>query len=107
MATTGHESETVTVDGLKAMQQEYKSTYDTLVTLNSAPTSTTLTYTHNGNTYQFKIGDEVRVPDAENSEDGTNGYVYYKLYDIQNGTGFHGRDAGARGPLLGRADPAQ
>ena len=82
MATTGKELEAVQVQGLKAALQEYKSQFDSLVTLNSAPTSSTLTYTHNGKTYQFKVGDEVRVPDAENASEGANGYVYYKLYDL-------------------------
>ena len=55
-------------------------------TLSQAPGSDTLTYTIGEGTeavaYPFKIGDEVRVPDAENAEEGTNGFVYYKLYDI-------------------------
>ena len=84
--TQGHEKEAVNVEDLKATMQEYKSKFDTLVTMSEAPTSSTLTYTHNGKTYPFKIGDEVRVPDADNASEGANGYVDYKLYDSQNGT---------------------
>ena len=82
MSTTGHESEVITVAGAKAMQQDYKSRFDTLITLPSAPTSSTLTYTHNSKTFNFKVGDEVRVLDSEQASEGSNGYVYYKLYDI-------------------------
>lgn len=80
----------------------------TLVTLQSAPTSSTLTYTvgtgQDGKTYAFKIGDEVRVPDAENASEGANGYVYYKLYDIQNGTAYWdlGGSGGSGGGALGK-----
>ena len=86
-STQGHEKEVINVEDLKASLQEYKSKFDTQITLQQAPTSSTLTYTHNNKTYPFKIGDEVRVADSENAEEGTNGFVYYKLYDIveQNG----------------------
>jgi len=102
--TQGHENEAVNVSGLKAAMQEYKSKFDTLVTMSEAPTSSTLTYTHNGKTYPFKIGDEVRVPDAENASEGANGYVYYKLYDIQNGTAYWdlGGSGGSGGGALGK-----
>jgi len=50
-------------------------------TLSSAPTEATLTYMIGTETHNFKIGDEARVAD---SASGT-GYVYYKLYDINNG----------------------
>ena len=104
MATTGKELEAVQVQGLKAALQEYKSQFDSLVTLNSAPTSSTLTYTHNGKTYAFKVGDEVRVADAENASEGANGYVYYKLYDIQNSTAYWdlGGSGGSGGGALGK-----
>ena len=85
--TQGHEKEVVTVEGLKSSMQEYKSQYGTIVTLSSKPTAATLTYQHNGNTYDFHLGDEVRVPDSENASEGSNGYVYYKLYDIVEQTG--------------------
>ena len=104
MATTGHETEAINVQGLKASLQEYKSKFDTLVTMSEAPTASTLTYTHNNKTYPFKIGDEVRVPDAENASEGANGYVYYKLYDIQNGTAYWdlGGSGGSGGGALGK-----
>lgn len=82
MSTIGHESEAVNVGGLKAAIQEYKSTYNTLVTLQAEPSETTLTYTHNGNTYDFKIGDDVRVKDTSAGTQRSNDYVYYRLYDI-------------------------
>ena len=46
--------------------------------LNSAPTSSTLTYTENGTVKNFKQGDEVRVPD----QDSDTGYTFYKLYKL-------------------------
>lgn len=51
-----------------------------VVTLQSAPTSSTTYYTINNVNINFSIGDEVRVvdPDAED----TDGYVFYKLYDL-------------------------
>ena len=57
-------------------------------TLASAPTSSTLTYTKDNKTYAFKIGDECRVADQVNASEGSNGYVYYKLYDLvtENGS---------------------
>jgi hypothetical protein len=50
--------------------------------LDSKPTSSTFTYTINNITYNFKIGDEVRVKDLINGEQSNNYYVYYKLYDL-------------------------
>ena len=80
--------------------------------LSQAPGSDTLTYTIGEGTeavvYPFKIGDEVRVPDAENAEEDTNGFVYYKLYDIveQNGqkTAYWalGGSGGSGGGALGK-----
>lgn len=51
-----------------------------VVTLQSAPTSSTTSYTINNVNINFSIGDEVRVvdPDAED----TGGFVFYKLYDL-------------------------
>lgn len=48
-------------------------------TLSSVPTESTLTYLIGQVSHNFQIGDEVRVAD-------TDGYVYYKLYDINNGS---------------------
>lgn len=56
-------------------------TVEVVITLNSAPTSSTLTYTKNSTQYNFKIGDEVRVPDL-NVPTGNHGYIYYKLFDL-------------------------
>lgn len=39
-----------------------------------------LTYSIDNKTYNFKIGDEVRIPDAKSE----TGYIYYKLYAIDN-----------------------
>lgn len=52
--------------------------HEAVATLSATPTSSTLTYTRDGQTYEYKIGDEVRVADQEAEE----GYKFYKLYDI-------------------------
>lgn len=50
-----------------------------VVNMNTEPTESTLTYTStDGTTKNFKVGDEVRVPDAE----ADNGYTFYKLYAL-------------------------
>lgn len=59
-----------------------------VITLDSAPTSSTLTYTYNGVTCNFAIGDEVRVEDSEQGSSETNEYIYYKLFDIDNGVAY-------------------
>lgn len=51
-----------------------------VVTLQSAPTSSTTSYTINNVSFNFSIGDEVRVVDQD-AED-TGGFVFYKLYDL-------------------------
>ena len=61
--------------------------HEAVATLQSAPTSSTLTYTRDGQTCYYKIGDEVRVADAENGTDETNGYVFYTLYDLATASG--------------------
>lgn len=58
-----------------------------VTTLNAAPTSSTTSYTKGGQSVDFKIGDEVRVADAEQATEGANGYVYYKLYDLVDNQG--------------------
>ena len=92
--------------------RQKKSTGVTLVTLNSAPTASTLQYTigegQDAKTYDFKIGDEVRVADSENASDGANGYVFYKLHDItgsgNNKTAYWdlGASGGGGGGALGK-----
>lgn len=71
-----------------AVQGKLQPLADALVikTLASAPTGTTLTYSINAVSHNFKIGDEVRVADS-NAE---TGYTYYKLYDIKNGAAVWG-----------------
>ena len=49
-----------------------------VIDLNSVPTSSTLTYTVNNVTCNFKVGDEVRVADQESE----TGYTFYKLYEL-------------------------
>ncbi len=49
-----------------------------VVTLQSAPTSSTISYTINNASFNFSIGDEVRVVD----QDSDLGYTFYKLYDL-------------------------
>ena len=56
--------------------------HEAVATLQSAPTSSTLTYQRDGQTYNYKIGDEVRVADSESGTEDTNNYVFYKLYDL-------------------------
>lgn len=51
-----------------------------VVTLQSAPTSSTTSYTINNVSFNFSIGDEVRVVDQD-AED-TGGFVFYKLYNL-------------------------
>lgn len=64
-------------------QSEY---IGTRITLESAPTSSTLT----SGSYTFKIGDEVRVLDASKGDSSTNDYIYYKLYDLVNNHAYWG-----------------
>jgi hypothetical protein len=86
MATTGHETEVITVEGLKASLQKYKDKGRFVHQMNSAPTSSTTTYTigtgASAKTYNFKVGDEVRVYDASEGTTESHDYVYYKLYDL-------------------------
>lgn len=49
-----------------------------ITTLESVPGENTLTYTIEGVTYTFCIGDEARYYDTEKKE-----YVFYKLYDLK------------------------
>lgn len=49
-----------------------------VVTLQSAPTSSTTSYTINNIAINFSIGDEVRVVDQDNDL----GYTFYKLYNL-------------------------
>lgn len=49
-----------------------------VVTLQSAPTSSTTSYTINNVNINFSIGDEVRVVD----QDSDLGYTFYKLYNL-------------------------
>ena len=48
-------------------------------TLSSAPTSSTTTYTKDGETISFQIGQFARVADS----DADTGYVFWQLHDIQ------------------------
>lgn len=48
-------------------------------TLQSAPTTSTWAWNDNGITVYFRIGNQVRVEDAEQS----SGYQFWKLYDIK------------------------
>lgn len=67
-----------------------------IVTLTSAPTSSTTTYTIGTTTYAFKIGDEARVAD-QNEE---TGYKFYQLKDLNNGTAaWEETGKGSSGPV--------
>lgn len=59
-----------------------------VLTLNSAPTSSTLTHTEGGVTYTFKVGDEVRVRDTEKGTAEGNYFVFYILKDKSNNTAY-------------------
>ena len=54
------------------------------VTMDSAPTQDTLTYTDNGGTHDFKAGDMIRMP----IEHTRRGYDYYRLLDIIDGEAY-------------------
>lgn len=69
---------------LSHFRQRSDGRYATNVwTLNSAPTSSTLSITDGQETYNFKPGDEVRVRDTANGSESANYYIYYKLHDIK------------------------
>lgn len=59
-----------------------------VVQLDSAPTSSTLTYEINNTIYNFKKGDEAIVADNTKGTESTNYFVVYKLYDIANNTAY-------------------
>jgi hypothetical protein len=71
---------------ISALGTAVRSEHVFVATLSSAPTSSTLSYTTGSGqdavTRQFKVGDEVRIYDQENGKEETNGFVYYKLYDL-------------------------
>lgn len=80
-------AETDTLTGLLTnLETRVREQYAYVTTLNSAPTSSTLTYTIGSGasavTYNFKLGDEVRVADNQHGTDESHGYIYYKLYDL-------------------------
>ena len=75
-------------DDIHLKQSAINALTKKVVTLNSAPTSSTLTYTYNGVTCNFAIGDEVRVEDSKQGSSETNEYIYYKLFDIDNGVAY-------------------
>lgn len=61
------------------------------------PTSSTLTYTIEGTKYNFKVGDEIIVPDNQNGTEGSNYKVVYKLYDIVDDKAYWGLSGSASG----------
>ena len=72
--------------------------------MNTAPTSSTLTYTIEGITYNFNVGDEVIVHDTTEGTEETNYYIVYKLYSIENNTAYWdlGGSGGSGGGALGK-----
>ena len=75
-------------DDIHLKQNAINALTEKVITLNAAPTSSTLTYTVDGVTCDFAIGDEVRVVDSTQGDAGTNNYIYYKLFDINNGVAY-------------------
>lgn len=70
-------------------------------TLQSAPTTSTLTFTLEGNTIDFEIGQMCRVADQNEA----TGYKFYQLYDITesgNVKTAHWQEAGSGKSILGR-----
>lgn len=74
-------SDVYTKTEIDTFLEDINTSFDTKIytpTLNSIPTSSTLTYTENGETYDFIVGQFCRVTDV-NSD---TGYTFYQLYDI-------------------------
>lgn len=65
-------------DDINLKQDVINTLSKKVIDLNSVPTSSTLTYTVNSVTCNFKVGDEVRVADQESE----TGYTFYKLYAL-------------------------
>lgn len=66
----------------------------TIPTLDSMPTSSTLTWNDSdNNVYQFYVGQLCRVPDP----DSDNGYKFFQLYDINGGNAVWGEISGKGG----------
>lgn len=82
-------------NGLQVYDEQIKTYINTvsgsgikIIPMNTAPTSSTLTYTVEGVTYNFNVGDEVVVRDTTEGTEETNYYVVYKLYSIENNTAY-------------------
>ena len=78
-------------NGLQVYDEQIKSYINTvsesgikIIPMNTAPTSSTLTYTIEGITYNFNVGDEVIVHDTTEGTEETNYYIVYKLYSIES-----------------------
>ena len=80
-----HTVNTDVPSGAKFTDTEY-----IIPTLDSAPTSSTLTFTDNGATRSFKIGYMCRVADSS----AEHGYKFYQLYNISNGKATWGEISG-------------
>lgn len=70
----------LTLKKIAIAQQAYIDEHivEAVITLDNTPTSSTITYTKDDQTIDFKIGQFVRVADAQ----ATEGYVFYQLYDL-------------------------
>ena len=71
-------------DAEELIEQVVQANYVVVTTLNSTPDETTTTCIIDGETYTFKVGDEVRVLDSTLGDESTDYYVYYKLYNLKN-----------------------
>lgn len=73
----------------------------TVPTLDTTPTSDTLTWTDSDNNpHMFYVGQLCRVADSSSD----NGYKFYQLYDIKDGTAVWGEISGS-GNGVGRSNP--
>ena len=78
----------ITDDNGTTLESKLQMVKTPVLTLNSAPTSSTLTHTEGGVTYTFKVGDEVRVHDTEKGTAEGNYFVFYTLKDKSNNTAY-------------------
>lgn len=72
---------------------KFTDTEYVIPTLSSAPTSSTLTFSDNGTTRQFKVGYMCRVADSS----AEHGYKFYQLYNISGNNAVWGEIAGGGG----------
>ena len=88
MATTGHETERITVERLKQAMQGLNDKQGKVIPMNAIPTASTLTYTvtdpltSQAVTKNFKVGDRVIVTDSEHGDEEYDNLVVYTLLKL-------------------------